>query len=219
MEESKSSLLASFSVCKWPASESFLIEELVHRFLPVLLLLLGHSLMMAAPQSGAAAAAEANIINEERGSIISACNKRCSSSSPSHTTSPDDLGYCRGSRKEKLAMLESKCRPQQQSNPDLMLSRDNIQPVRRTHSEDIKERVQLLEKAMSKANYTKDLGGSTIDKNHPEYGTPQKGTWTAMRGEKAHSHVHKVRPYANFPSKHYISFFFRKSWNCANSST
>ena len=32
---------------------------------------------------------------------------------------PNDLGYCRGSRTEKIAMLESKCRPQQQSSPDL----------------------------------------------------------------------------------------------------
>ena len=63
--------------------------------------------------------------------------------------------------------------------------------VRRTHSEDIKERVQLLEKAISKANYTRDTGVA-INKNHPEYGTPQKGTWTEIRGQKAHSHVHKV---------------------------
>lgn len=81
-------------------------------------------------------------------------------------------------------MLESKCRPQ---HPIF-----SAQPGPKNHSEDIKERVQLLEKAMSKANYTRDHSAKPIDKNHPEYGTPQKGTWTEIRGQKAHSHVHKV---------------------------
>jgi hypothetical protein len=64
-------------------------------------------------------------------------------------------------------------------------------PARRTHSEDIKERVQLLEKAMFKDNYTKDLG-NTINKSDPNYGKPQQGTLTEFRGQKAHTHVHKV---------------------------
>ena len=44
---------------------------------------------------------------------------------------------------------------------------------------------------MTKQNFTRDVT-QPIDKNHPEYGKPQKGTWTEMRGQKAHSHVHKV---------------------------
>jgi len=116
------------------------------------------------------------------------------------TELPDDLGYCRGSRKEKIAMLESKCRPQQQSSPDLSTAEPGTvkyqggngqtRPARRTHSEDIKERVQLLEKAMFKDNYTKDLG-NTIKKSDPNYGKPQQGTLTEFRGQKAHTHVHK----------------------------
>lgn len=51
--------------------------------------------------------------------------------------------------------------------------------------------MQLLEESMTKQNYTRDLG-KRIDKTDPEYGKPQKGTWTAMRGEKAQSHVHRV---------------------------
>ncbi len=64
--------------------------------------------------------------------------------------------------------------------------------VRRTHSEDIKERMKLLEVAMAgKTQWTRgDL--KPIDKNDPDYGKPQKGTWTAERGQKAHNHVHKV---------------------------
>lgn len=118
----------------------------------------------------------------------------------SSTTSLVDLGYCQGARKEKAAMLESKFRPQLQSTPDLSSVKKSPSnklgkvvggPVRRTHSEDIKERVKLLEQAMSKSKYTRDLGGPPMDKSHPEYGKPQKGTWTAERGAKAHSHVHK----------------------------
>lgn len=44
---------------------------------------------------------------------------------------------------------------------------------------------------MSKDNNTKDLG-NCIDKSDPDYGKPQKGTKTELRGQKAHSHVHKV---------------------------
>jgi hypothetical protein len=43
-----------------------------------------------------------------------------SSSTNGSLNSVDDIGYCRGSRKEKLAMLESKCNPiQSKSNPNL----------------------------------------------------------------------------------------------------
>ena len=122
----------------------------------------------------------------------------CKSTSP-----PGDLGYCKGSQREKLAMLELKSRPQQQSTPDLchstVVDGQKSVPVRRTHSEDIKERVQLLEKAFTKAKYTRDTSHKRMDKNDPEYGRPQKGTWTAERGEKAHNHVHKVRQF--FPQK------------------
>lgn len=48
---------------------------------------------------------------------------------------------------------------------------------------------------MTRHNYTRDVG-TPIDKSHPDYGKPQKGTWTAIRGEKANSHVHKVRTHA-----------------------
>ena len=44
---------------------------------------------------------------------------------------------------------------------------------------------------MSRNKYTRDVG-KPIDKSDPDYGKPQQGTWTAMRGEKAHSHIHKV---------------------------
>ena len=64
-------------------------------------------------------------------------------------------------------------------------------PTRRTHSEDVRERIQLLEKAMQKDNLTKDLG-KTINKSDPNYGKPQQGTLTEFRGQKAHTHVHKV---------------------------
>ena len=64
-------------------------------------------------------------------------------------------------------------------------------PARRTHSEDIKERTKLLEKAMFKDNCTQDLGNK-INKNDPNYGKPQQGTLTEFRGQKAHTHVHKV---------------------------
>jgi len=145
-----------------------------------------------------------------------------------HNELPDDLGYCRGSRKEKIAMLESKCRPQQQSSPDLSTAEPGdkkkiamleskwqpqqqssqdistakpwtakyqtgngqTRPARRTHSEDIKERTKLLEKAMFKDNCTQDLGNK-INKNDPNYGKPQQGTLTEFRGQKAHTHVHK----------------------------
>ena len=108
----------------------------------------------------------------------------------------DDLGYCQGSHQAKVAILDSKCqsalRPQQQSNPDLRLLKPEAVPVRRTHSEDIKERVQLLEKAMAgKANYSRGAK-HVLDKSDPEYGTPEKGSQTALRGQKAHKHVHKV---------------------------
>ena len=65
------------------------------------------------------------------------------------------------------------------------------QPARRTHSEDIKERTKLLEKAMFKDNITRDLG-NPISKSDPNYGKPQQGTLTEFRGKKAHTHVHKV---------------------------
>ena len=55
-----------------------------------------------------------------------------------------------------------------------------------------KERVQLLEKAMFKDNCTQDLGNK-INKSDPNYGKPQQGTLTEFRGQKAHTHVHKVR--------------------------
>jgi hypothetical protein len=51
--------------------------------------------------------------------------------------------------------------------------------------------MQLLEASMSKQKYTRDVD-TKIDKSHPDYGKPQSGTWTAIRGEKANSHVHKV---------------------------
>ena len=87
-----------------------------------------------------------------------------------------------GNRKEKLAMLESKCRPHQHSAPDLCeddeyneisaasaASTINIvskrPPIRRTRSDDIKERVLQLEKAMTNSKYnTKD---QRLDKNDP----------------------------------------------------
>ena len=117
----------------------------------------------------------------------------------------NSFNFKKGSRKEKLAMLETKCRPQQQSTPDL--SEDDPQctgeyfnpekissrkgpPIRRTHSDDIKERVQLLEKAINNTKYNSN--DTRLDKNDPEYGRPLKGTWTAERGVKAHNHVHKV---------------------------
>ena len=93
----------------------------------------------------------------------------------------DDLGYCQGSLEEKTKMLESKSskkRPKDQN--------------RQHHRIDINERVQALQQAMEKANYTKDTHGHKMDKNDPNYGTPQEGSWTALRGQKAHSHVHKV---------------------------
>jgi hypothetical protein len=53
--------------------------------------------------------------------------------------------------------------------------------------------MQLLEDSMTKQNFTRDVSkDQKMDKSHPDYGKPQKGTWTALRGEKAHSHVHKV---------------------------
>ena len=69
---------------------------------------------------------------------------------------------------------------------------------RQHHRIDINERVQALQQAMEKANYTKDTHGHKMDKNDPNYGTPQEGSWTALRGQKAHSHVHKVRFFFDF---------------------
>ena len=97
----------------------------------------------------------------------------------------DDLGYCKGSREEKTKMLESKC---EQSKSNKRKPRDQ----NNHHRIDINERVQALQQAMEKANYTKDTHGHKMDKNDPNYGTPQEGSWTALRGQKAHSHVHKV---------------------------
>ena len=44
---------------------------------------------------------------------------------------------------------------------------------------------------MEKANFTKD-NADKMDKTDPDYGKPQKGTRTELRGQKAHTHVHKV---------------------------
>ena len=82
-------------------------------------------------------------------------------------------------------MLESKC---EQSKSNKRKPRDQ----NNHHRIDINERVQALQQAMEKANYTKDTHGHKMDKNDPNYGTPQEGSWTALRGQKAHSHVHKV---------------------------
>merc|ERR1712038_2201738 len=110
----------------------------------------------------------------------------------------NDLGYCQGSNKEKMAMLESKCRSQQpqqsNSNPDLcddeVKNKENKgPPIRRTYSDDIKGRVQLLEKAMSNSKY--NTNDKRLDRNDPNYGRPLHGTWTAERGAKAHNHVQK----------------------------
>jgi len=100
------------------------------------------------------------------------------------SSSQDDLGYCKGSREEKTKMLESKC---EQSKSNKRKPRDQ----NNHHRIDINERVQALQQAMEKANYTKDTHGHKMDKNDPNYGTPQEGSWTALRGQKAHSHVHK----------------------------
>ena len=115
-----------------------------------------------------------------------------STSGNGNNNPPDDLGYCQGSRKEKAAMLESKCKPQQQPDLDSSeIAEASSKTPKKAKNEEIKERVQLLEKAMAKANYTKDVG-IPMDKDDPDYGKPQKGTWTEMRGKKAHNHVHKV---------------------------
>ena len=82
-------------------------------------------------------------------------------------------------------MYESKC----QSEPKE--SAKNKEQPRHYHKINISERVDALQKAMEKASYTKDTG-QKMDRNDPKYGTPQEGTWTALRGQKAHTHVHKV---------------------------
>jgi len=44
---------------------------------------------------------------------------------------------------------------------------------------------------MFKQKYTRDVD-QPMRKDDPDYGKPQQGTWTAERGAKAHSHVHRV---------------------------
>ena len=88
-----------------------------------------------------------------------------------------------GNRQEKLAMLESKCRPQQHSAPDLCEDDDEYNEInvasvastinivrkgpqiRRTHSDDIKERVLQLEKAMTNSKY--NTNDQRLGKNDP----------------------------------------------------
>ena len=95
----------------------------------------------------------------------------------------DDLGYCQGAHEEKTKMLELKSRSTKEKKRNQQ---------REHHRIDINERVQALQLAMEKANYTKDTNGHKMDKTDPKYGTPQEGSWTALRGQKAHNHVHKV---------------------------
>jgi len=63
---------------------------------------------------------------------------------------------------------------------------------------------------MYKQKYTRDTDGP-ISRDDPNYGKPQKGTWTAERGAKAHSHVHRVKnslkqtSHSHFSSHFYIS--------------
>ena len=124
------------------------------------------------------------------------------------STSVNDLGYCRGARAEKVAMLEAnfkKVNQRQSSTPDLSViessaskavNKDLLKPAkqarRRTHSEDIRQRMRCLEDAWTKTNYTRDEK-KPMSKSDPNYGKPQQGSLTAARGEKAHTHVHKVR--------------------------
>jgi hypothetical protein len=97
-----------------------------------------------------------------------------------------DLGYCRGSRAEKAALLRAKL---QASAPDLQATLATT-PMRRTHSADIKERMRMLESAMTKTNFVQDVL-VLPEKGHPDYGRPQEGTRTAERGKRAQTHVHK----------------------------
>ena len=63
-------------------------------------------------------------------------------------------------------------------------------PMRkRRKSGDIVERMKLLEHAMTKDNYVRDL--KRTDRSDPGYGRPQEGTRTAERGARAATHVHK----------------------------
>ena len=90
-------------------------------------------------------------------------------------------------------MYESKCKLDSKASK-------NPEEPRQYHRIDIKGRVADLQRAMEKANYTKDTG-QKMDKNDPKYGTPQEGTWTALRGQKAHTHVHKVKFATNMQSR------------------
>ena len=79
--------------------------------------------------------------------------------------------------------------------------------MKKSQSANILERMQLLEQAMTKDNFVRDI--ECTAKDDPDYGKPQQGeiiqmmlealgrfefclgTRTAKRGEKAHKHVHK----------------------------
>ena len=66
---------------------------------------------------------------------------------------------------------------------------------------------------MFKDNYTKDLG-NTINKSDPNYGKPQQGTLTEFRGQKAHTHVHKVQLNEYETDLDFLQFFQSNTTVC-----
>ena len=102
-----------------------------------------------------------------------------------------DLFYCKGSNKEKTALLEKR---QEGGLPKQQVQRLPSPKSRRSGGGDIQERMKRLEKAMSRdSDCTQPVAEEDVitDKNDPDYGKPQAGTKTEARGRRAQTHVHK----------------------------
>lgn len=100
----------------------------------------------------------------------------------------DGLGYCQGNRQEKSAVLEKKRSRLIHKHSLRRPTRNDV--MSRNSGGQIKERMNMLEQAMSKDNFVKSME-KPMDKDDPNYGKPQEGTKTAERGKKAQTHVHK----------------------------
>ena len=104
----------------------------------------------------------------------------------SHVMHMNDIGFCKGAKAEKMALLEAS---KNRSNSSKAATSAASKSRSSSSTSGIRERMRQLEDHASKTRFVKD--SKKLSRSDPNYGRPQEGTKTAERGRRANSHVHK----------------------------